>query len=138
MCTRCLPHCLSLQEGIRAEAGLAGGGPHASARTVVAALVWSLVGSGLFAASPDAEAQATSPTPLKVTWRDSKAALVMIAPNKDISQAAKDAQAPVAAHATHVKRIGERDDTWTDHILHLPDDPGREVHVALMMFHIPK
>lgn len=73
-----------------------------------------------------------------LTWRDSKAALVMVVPNKDISKAAKDAQAAIAAHATHVKRIGERDDTWTDHILHLPDDPGREVHVALMMFHIPK
>jgi hypothetical protein len=30
------------------------------------------------------------------------------------------------------------DDAWTDHILRLPDDPGREVGVALMLSHIPK
>lgn len=73
-----------------------------------------------------------------LTWRDSKAALVMFVPNKNFSNPAGDAQVAIATHATHVKRVGEPEDAWTDHILHLPDDPGREVHVALMLFHIPK
>jgi hypothetical protein len=71
------------------------------------------------------------------TWSDSKAALVMSA-NKNFSKPARDAQAAITAHATHVKRVGESDAAWTDHVLHLPDDPGREVRVALMLFHMPK
>lgn len=73
-----------------------------------------------------------------LTWRDSKAALVMFVPNKNFSKPTTDAQAAIATHATHVKRVGEPADAWTDHILHLPDDPGREVSVALMLLHIPK
>jgi hypothetical protein len=73
-----------------------------------------------------------------LTWRDSKAALVMIVPNRNMSKPTRDAQAAIAAHATHVKLVDEPGDAWSDHILHLPDDPGREVRVALMLFHIPK
>jgi hypothetical protein len=75
-----------------------------------------------------------------LTWRDSKAALVMIVPNKNFSKPVRDAQAAITAHATHVKRLGESDAALDGPrpAPHLPDDPGREVRVALMLFHIPK
>jgi hypothetical protein len=73
-----------------------------------------------------------------LTWRDSKAALVIFVPNKNFSKPVRDAQAAITDHATHVSRVGEPDAAWTNHILHLPDDPGREIRVALMLFHIPK
>ena len=73
-----------------------------------------------------------------LTWCDSKAALVLFVPDKDISKPAIGAQAAIAAPATHVKRVDELDGAWTDHILHFPDDPGRGVRVGLMLFHIPK
>lgn len=73
-----------------------------------------------------------------LTWRDSKAALVVFVPNKGFSPVVDRAESVLRNHETYVKRVGAPDDAWSDHILHLPDDPGREADVALMLFHLPR
>lgn len=72
-----------------------------------------------------------------LTWRDSKAALVIFVGSKDFSTIAGRAKEAIAAHPNHVRVEGDVDEGWQDHILHLPDDPGREVQLALMLFHLP-
>lgn len=71
-----------------------------------------------------------------LTWRDSKAALVIFVHNKDFSTITARAKDAVAAHPNHVRAVSDVDEAWQDHILHLPDDPGREVQLALMLFHL--
>lgn len=73
-----------------------------------------------------------------LTWRDSKAALVMFVPNKGFSPIMERADSALRNHGTYIKHVGTPEDGWSDHILHLPDDPGREVQVALMLFHLPR
>lgn len=73
-----------------------------------------------------------------LTSRDSKAALVVFVPNKGFSPIIDRAEAALRGHGTDVKHVGAPEDAWSDHVLHLPEDPGREVHVALMLFHLPR
>lgn len=73
-----------------------------------------------------------------LTWRDSKAALVMFVPNKGFSPIIERAESALRGHGTYVKHVGSPEDGWSNHILQLPNDPGREVQVALMLFHLPR
>ena len=72
-----------------------------------------------------------------LTWRDSKAAVMMFVRNKDLSDVLAKIEAGSPEHPSHLKLRKKVRDGWYDHEFHLPGDQNRAVRVAVMAFHFP-
>lgn len=72
-----------------------------------------------------------------LTWRDSKAAIIMFVRNKEISPVLETVAENIQNHPNYVAQVSESADGWTNHIFHLNNDEGREVKVAVQLVHIP-
>lgn len=74
-----------------------------------------------------------------LTWRDTKAALLLFIRTGTLSDIAPKALAALRSHP-NFKRAGTHDDLGERHdvILHAKDDPAREIKVAFMPFVLPK
>ncbi|KAB0300693.1 hypothetical protein F2Z80_16335 [Vibrio fortis] len=73
-----------------------------------------------------------------LTWRDSKAAVIMFVPNKDFSSAVDVAKSSVNEHENFVKFVNEKDETWFNYEFHLNGDRNRTVKIAIMLYHTPR
>jgi hypothetical protein len=73
-----------------------------------------------------------------LTWRDSKAALVVFVGRKDFSSVLEQIKNAVEAHACHMRLIRSREETWLDFEFHLPGDPERKLNLAVLAFHLPR
>lgn len=73
-----------------------------------------------------------------LTWRDSKAAVIMFVPNKDFSSAVNTAKETAAKHDNFIKYVNERDETWFNYEFHLDGDRNRVVKLAIMLYHTPR
>lgn len=73
-----------------------------------------------------------------LTWRDSKAAVIMFVPNKEFSSVLKSAKDSVGNHNNFLKVVNEQDETWFNCEFHLDGDRNRVIKIAIMLYHIPK
>lgn len=73
-----------------------------------------------------------------LTWRDSKAAVIMFVPNKDFSSVVSTAKEAASKHENFIKYVNERDETWLNYEFHLVGDRNRLVKLAVMFYHTPK
>ena len=73
-----------------------------------------------------------------LTWRDSKAAVIMFVPNKDFSSVLKTAKDCVSDHPNFLRLVNEQDETWFNCEFHLNEDRNRVVKVAIMLYHTPR
>lgn len=73
-----------------------------------------------------------------LTWRDSKASVVIFVENKDFSNVLEKVKQIIKIHSCYVNYINQKDETWLNYIFHLPDDLNRKVMLAVQLFHIPK
>lgn len=73
-----------------------------------------------------------------LTWRDSKAAVIMFVPNKDFSSAVNTAKEAASKHENFIKYVNERDETWFNYEFHLDGDRNRVVKLAVMLYHTPR
>ncbi len=73
-----------------------------------------------------------------LTWRDSKAAVIMFVPNKDFSNAVDVAKSSVNEHPNFIKFVNEKDETWFNYEFHLNGDRNRTVKIAVMLYHTPR
>jgi hypothetical protein len=72
-----------------------------------------------------------------LTWRDSKAAIVCFVRNREFSRVLATIEAASAKHPCFIAFKGRSEETWFSYEFHLPGDPGRSVHLAVLCFHIP-
>lgn len=72
-----------------------------------------------------------------LTWRDSKAAIIMFVRNREIVPVIQAVKNAVPTHGNYLGFVGEREDSWLSYRFHLNGDPNREVHLAVLLFHIP-
>jgi len=72
-----------------------------------------------------------------LTWRDSKAAVVMFVRNKNFSQVLDTAKQVISEHENYLGFVSEQDDGWYHYHFHINYDPNREVKLSLMLFHLP-
>jgi len=72
-----------------------------------------------------------------LSWRDSKAAVVMFVKNKDFSSVLETAQQAIKEHDNYLGFIKEQEEGWYHYRFHINEDHNREVKLALMLFHIP-
>jgi hypothetical protein len=72
-----------------------------------------------------------------LTWRDSKTAVILFVRNKDFSSVLTTIDEVTPNHPNYIKKLEQSDETWSNWLLHLPDDENRGVYVAVMAYHIP-
>lgn len=41
-------------------------------------------------------------------------------------------------HESFIRLVDQPNESWFDYRFHIPGDPGREVYLALLLFHLPK
>lgn len=75
---------------------------------------------------------------LYLTWRDSKAALLMFVKNKDFSNVLNTIKNEAKGHSLYIKEVGNRGDSSFSYIFCLPQDKQKQVHFEIMAFHYDK
>lgn len=73
-----------------------------------------------------------------LTWRDSKAAVIMFVPNKDFTSVVETAKEASPKHSNFLKYVDEKDETWFNYEFHLDGDRNRVVKLAVMLYHTPR
>jgi hypothetical protein len=75
---------------------------------------------------------------LYLTWRDSKAALLLFVRNKDFSGVLDTIKNEVVNHPYYVEYTRDTDESSFSYIFHLPGDEERKVKFEIMAFHFPE
>ena len=73
-----------------------------------------------------------------LTWRDSKAAVVMFVKNKIFSSVLETAKQAIKEHENYLGFVNEQEEGWYHYRFHINEDQNREVKLSLMLFHIPE
>jgi hypothetical protein len=69
-----------------------------------------------------------------LVWRDTKAAVLLLIRNKDVTAVIKKAVAKIEAHPNYKRRGPSHTDDRLDFVMHAQDDAEREIHLALLPF----
>ena len=72
-----------------------------------------------------------------LTFRDSKAAIVLFVRNKGISEIFKIVEKITPTHNNYLGFVGRYDESWFNYRFHITGDQSREVRIAILLFHIP-
>lgn len=72
-----------------------------------------------------------------LTWRDSKAAVVVFVDNKDFSSVLKAVEEATSTHPNYLGYVNKEDESWFNYRFHINNDSNREVKIAVLLFHIP-
>jgi hypothetical protein len=73
-----------------------------------------------------------------LTWRDSKAALIMFVKNKDFSNVLNTIRTDIKAHPYYTREAGNRGESSFSYIFSLPQDTEKTVFFEVMVFHYDK
>lgn len=72
-----------------------------------------------------------------LTWRDSKAAVIIFVKNKDFSSVIEAVKENTPKHENYLDYVDSNDETWFNYRFHINGDKNREVKLAIMLYHIP-
>ncbi|NYE57187.1 hypothetical protein [Carboxydothermus ferrireducens] len=72
-----------------------------------------------------------------LTWRDSKAAIILFVRNKNISDVLKTIEVETPNHGNYLGFVNKEDESWFNYRFHIKGDRNREVKLAVMVYHIP-
>jgi hypothetical protein len=73
-----------------------------------------------------------------LTWRDSKAAVIMFVPNKEFTSVLETAKNSISEHSNYLSFVNPSDETWLNYKFHLNDDRNRLLKLAVMLYHTPR
>lgn len=73
-----------------------------------------------------------------LTWRDSKAAVMMFVSNKEISSVLGTVERATLEHPNCLGFVSKQEGSWLNYRFHLDGDPNREVKLAVLLFHYPE
>lgn len=72
-----------------------------------------------------------------LTWRDSKTSIVIFVRNKDITAVLATVKSETPNHSHFVRELNQSDENWFNYIFSMPEDPNKELKLAVQLFHIP-
>ncbi|RDI44059.1 hypothetical protein [Falsibacillus pallidus] len=72
-----------------------------------------------------------------LTWRDSKAAVIMFVRTKSFSPVLDTVKKETADHPNFLDFVSETNESWINYRFHINGDKNREVKLAVMLYHIP-
>lgn len=70
-----------------------------------------------------------------LTWRDSKAALILFVTNKDFSNVLETIQLEAPKHDYYVRSNGNRGESSFSYVFRLPQDAKKDVYLEILAFH---
>lgn len=70
-----------------------------------------------------------------LTWRDSKAAIILFARTKSISSVIQTVKDTTAHHPNYLGFVNEKEQSWLNYRFHIINDRNREVKLAVLIFH---
>ncbi|MCU5516523.1 hypothetical protein OCF62_18330 [Bacillus wiedmannii] len=73
-----------------------------------------------------------------LTWRDSKAAVIMFVKQKDISRVIKTVEDEISTHPNYLGFVNKQNDSWSNYRFHINGDENREIKLAVLLVHIPE
>jgi len=73
-----------------------------------------------------------------LTWRDSKAAIMMFVPNQEISGVRKATEEGAKSHSNFVRILEVINEGWTNYRFHIENDPGTYITLAVQLYHLPE
>ena len=73
-----------------------------------------------------------------LSWRDTKAAIILFVRNKNFSDVLAQIVPVVEDHPSHKKTLTNPDETDFRFVFGQRDDPNREIHLAVLVFPVPK
>ncbi|EOU1128363.1 hypothetical protein CYK82_05960 [Clostridium perfringens] len=73
-----------------------------------------------------------------LTWRDSKAAVIMFVENDDFTKVINTATESIKEHPNFVEFIEKKDESWFNYKFNINNDSGKRVYLSLMLYHLPK
>lgn len=73
-----------------------------------------------------------------LTWRDSKAAIIVFASTKSISSVLETIERATSEHPNYLGFVNKQAESWLNYRFHLNGDPNREVKLAVLLFHYPE
>lgn len=72
-----------------------------------------------------------------LTWRDSKAAVILFVSNKNFGAVLDSIQKSTTQHPNFLGLVNVVADGWYQYRFHINADPNREVMLAVQAFHVP-
>jgi len=72
-----------------------------------------------------------------LTWRDSKAAIILFVRNKELTPVFEQIKPAATSHRCYVSMAKPNDESWSNFNFHLLDDSTRGVRLAVLCFHLP-
>lgn len=73
-----------------------------------------------------------------LTWRDTKASLIVFSKNTDFTNVIAEARKAIETHPSFKKVVAHQGETRSQFLFRLPQDANREVHMTLQLFNIPR
>lgn len=73
-----------------------------------------------------------------LTWRDSKAALLIFVTNRDFTNVIATVKEEVKKHSYYKRDNGTRGETSLSYVFKLPQDENKDVYFEIMLFHYDK
>lgn len=72
-----------------------------------------------------------------LTWRDSKAAIIVFVPNKDFSSVLGTIEQATSEHPNYLGFVSNQEPGWYQYRFHINGDRNREVKLTVQVFHLP-
>src|SRR5690606_126854 len=72
-----------------------------------------------------------------LTWRDTKAAVIIFVKQKDFSNVLSKVESKTVEHPNYLGCVSRNDESWFNYRFHLNGDKNREVKLAIQLFHLP-
>lgn len=72
-----------------------------------------------------------------LTWRDSKAAIIVFVPNKDFSSVLGTIEQATGEHPNYLGFVSNQEPGWYQYRFHINGDRNREVKLTVQVFHLP-
>ena len=73
-----------------------------------------------------------------LTWRDTKAALVIFSKNANFTNVLDRMEKAIHQHSNFKRRLRKVKDTHTRYLFRQKNDPDRDIYLAVQAFNIPK
>jgi len=73
-----------------------------------------------------------------LTWRDTKASVVIFVRQKDFSLILEKVENKTKEHENYLGFVNKSDENWFNYRFHINDDKNRELKLAVQLYHLPK
>ena len=73
-----------------------------------------------------------------LTWRDTKASIVMFVRQKDFTSILEKVETSTKEHENYLGFVDKTDENWFNYRFHINGDKNRELKLAVQLYHLPK